>query len=150
METRLASLPDAALLTALHSESFGEAGWSLAQITSALVLATNTVLIAEEAGMARGFILCQIAADEAEILTFCVTSLARRRGVGVFLLQAVLAVAQQKQVMRIFLEVAADNHAAITLYEKAGFRVIGKRPDYYRRGGASMDAVMLCKEIDQR
>jgi len=44
----------------------------------------------------------------------------------------------------MFLEVAADNLAAQSLYAGAGFNPIGRRPAYYiRSGGQAVDAVIL-------
>jgi ribosomal-protein-alanine N-acetyltransferase len=49
-------------------------------------------------------------------------------------------------VKKIFLEVAADNAAAIALYERAGFARIAVRPKYYN--GAA-DAVVMSKNLLQ-
>ncbi|MGB9153323.1 MAG: GNAT family N-acetyltransferase, partial [Alphaproteobacteria bacterium] len=104
---------------------------------------TTQAWVVGEDGISQGFILCQIAGDEAEILTFCVSPSARRRGAGQSLLASLLATAKQQNVSRVFLEVAADNQVALALYEKAGFRPNGKRTGYYRRGEHAVDAVML-------
>jgi ribosomal-protein-alanine N-acetyltransferase len=143
METYLATGKDAALLAALHAESFGAARWSLAQIADSVALATTEAWVADEGGVLQGFILCQLAGDEAEILTFCVSPAARRKGAGRRLLDAALAAAKKKGIRRVFLEVAADNQAALTLYEKTGFRLNGKRAGYYARDGKAVDAMML-------
>ena len=143
METRLASLADVAHLAALHAESFGEAAWNLTQITESLALPTTRGWIAQKQGITQGFILCQFSDEEAEILTFCVTPQARRRGIARQLLNLALAEARQKNMKKIFLEAAADNEAAITLYEKTGFERTGQRKNYYRRGSVTIDALML-------
>ena len=143
METRLASVKDAPFLTALHAESFGEAGWNVAQITDSLALATTYAWIAQEGGVPVGFIFCQIAGDEADILTLCVTPSSRGRGIAFLLLETLLATAQRQETHRVFLEVAVDNPAALALYRKAGFRSNGIRPNYYHRGTSAVDAVML-------
>ena len=52
--------------------------------------------------------------------------------------------ARRAEVKRLFLEVAADNDAAIALYEGLGFKIAGARKAYYQRtGGANVDAVIL-------
>ncbi len=143
METRLASASDAPLLTALHADCFGDASWSLAQITDSLALATTYAVIASEAGASCGFIFCQIAGGEADILTLCVAPSARRKGMAHLLLETLLVEAKRRDVQRIFLEVAVDNGGALALYQKAGFHSIGIRPNYYRLGGVAVDAVLL-------
>ncbi|MDR3425769.1 MAG: ribosomal protein S18-alanine N-acetyltransferase [Alphaproteobacteria bacterium] len=143
METRLVLLADASALAALHAESFGVVCWSLAQLADSLALKTTRAWLAVEGSVPRGFILCQFAGDEAEILTFCVAPLARGRGVGKKLLDAAIAFSRQNNAHKLFLEVAADNTAALALYEKQGFRMTGRRRDYYKRGDQAVDAVML-------
>jgi len=147
METRLASVSDAPLLTALHAESFGEECWNLAQITDSLVLATTYAWIAYQGDVPQGFIFCQMVAGEADVLTLCVTPAARCQGGGRLLLETLLATAAQQNVQRVFLEVAADNQPALALYKKTGFRPNGTRPNYYHRGTMMVDAVMLEREI---
>jgi len=117
METRLATKDNASVLAALHGESFGEARWSLAQIADSLALETTQAFLALEAKKPQGFILCQIVAEEAEIMTFCVAPSARRKGVGMLLLKAAVALARRKNAHLLFLEVAANNAAALALYE---------------------------------
>jgi ribosomal-protein-alanine N-acetyltransferase len=143
METRLATKDDAPLLAALHGESFGAARWSLAQIADSLALGTTLALVAREKETAQGFILCQVAQEDAEILTFCVSPSARRKGAGMLLLKAALENMRQRKAQRVFLEVAADNAPALALYEKTGFRVVGKRAGYYKREGKMIDAVKM-------
>ena len=90
-----------------------------------------------------GYIIAQIVGDEAEILSLAVAPLARRRGVGAALLGHLIAQRDAQNIGAIWLEVATDNMAAIRLYEKIGFIVSGHRPDYYRRPGGAVDAVLM-------
>ncbi len=148
METRLATLAQAPLLVALHRESFGEASWSLRQISESLRLDTTAAILAESAGAAAGFILCQIIpATEAEILTLCVTPSFRRQGLGALLLKKGIEKARQQNAKRLFLEVAADNDAARSLYEKSGFCALNRRAGYYEHKGHPVDAVTLCLNL---
>ena len=147
METRLASGADAPLLAMLHAESFGDACWSLSQITDSLALATTYAVVVSEADASHGFIFCQIAGGEADILTICVRPSVRGKGAGRLLLETMLSDAQRQKAQRVFLEVATDNHPALALYQKAGFRSNGIRPNYYHRGALTIDAVMLEREL---
>lgn len=91
-----------------------------------------------------GFILIRALGPEAEVLTLAVSPSARRRGVGRALLEAALARAAEDGVELVFLEVAADNRAALALYDRAGFARVGARRGYYPRGdGAAADALTL-------
>ncbi len=100
----------------------------------------------EGRGEGNGFILCRIAADECEILTFAVIPAAQGRGIGQKLLDAALCQAGAQGCTATFLEVAADNAAALHIYEKAGFHEISCRKAYY---GGKTDAVVMRKNIDQ-
>ena len=55
----------------------------------------------------------------------------RRRGVGRRLLGSVLEDARRRGVDLAFLEVRPTNAEALLLYERFGFRVIGRRKGYY-------------------
>jgi len=147
METRLATKADAPILAELHKKSFGAARWNCEQIANSLALETTLALVVHEEGSAQGFILCQIACQDAEILTLCIVPAARRRGIGMFLLKAAREKAQQRAAQSLFLEVAADNVAALALYKKAGFRIAGRRAGYYRREDRAIDAVMMAFDL---
>ncbi len=48
-----------------------------------------------------------------------------------------------------FLEVAADNAAALGLYRKAGFDAVGRRAAYYNRAkGQPADALVLRRTLN--
>ena len=103
------------------------------------MLATTQGWLAMADDQMAGFILCQVAGEESEVLTFCVRPAFRRHGIGESLLRHV----QNNLPLRgvVHLEVAADNTAARGLYEKCGLAVINTRKDYYRREGKLADAV---------
>ena len=84
-----------------------------------------------------GLLLARSVGGEAEILTLAVLPKARRQGLGRALLDHALAVIGTAP---IFLEVAADNEAALALYRSAGLEPCGRRPHYY---GAGRDALVL-------
>lgn len=84
---------------------------------------------------------------EAEIRTLGVDPRRRRRGIGARLLDALLAIADDRGGA-VFLEVRTDNLAAVSLYASRGFQVIGLRPNYYRRSHA--DAHTMCRPAPAR
>jgi ribosomal-protein-alanine N-acetyltransferase len=62
--------------------------------------------------------------------------------------EGLVRAARRAEVKRLFLEVAADNDAAITLYEGLGFKIAGARKAYYqRKGSANVDAVILALDL---
>lgn len=93
------------------------------------------------------FIICSVAADQAEILTLATHPDARRTGLGRTLLAETVTALRDKQVTELFLEVAEDNLAARALYKGAGFSAIGRRPGYYRRPEGRMAAITFSKKL---
>lgn len=95
-----------------------------------------------------GFVLAQMAADEAEVLTIGVHKDRQRHGVAGRLVEALVRAARKSEVKRLFLEVARSNAAAIALYQKLGFKETGVRKDYYQRpGAAAEDALVLALSL---
>ena len=109
---------------------YGE-GWSAAQLAGTLALAGSWARLALAAGTPVGFSLCRQAAGEAELLLVGVDPAFRQCGIGAMLVAAAQRDAYAYGALALFLEVRDGNHAARLLYEKAGFRVVGRRRDYY-------------------
>lgn len=59
---------------------------------------------------------------------------ARGRGIGTSLLQAAAVAARRRRCRVLRLEVHVHNTAAISLYERLGYRRIGTYPHYYQDG----------------
>ena len=93
---------------------------------------------------AQGFALGRVIGAEAELISLAVAPEARRAGLGRALLGAFATAAHARGATRAFLEVAADNKAALALYAAAGWRESGRRKGYYRRpDGARVDALLF-------
>ena len=131
----------------VHGESFaplGERAWTRQDLAELLASPGVTGLLLQAAGCDAGIALCRVAADESELLTIAVRPTERRRGLGRRLLTAVIDHVREAGARTLFLEVGADNPPARALYEAMGFRVIGTRAAYYRRGdGPPADALIM-------
>ena len=137
---RAATPDDAALLARLHAECFDDA-WDEAAFDAFLRDPHTFALIG---GVEDAFILVRVAADESEILSLGTRPDARRSGFARALVRAAAVEAHRQAARRMFLEVAADNEPALTLYQVEGFRPVGHRPGYYvDADGAIVDAVIL-------
>lgn len=86
-----------------------------------------------------------LVADELHILNVAVHPDARRRGYAACLLRHILAVASDRHVRSLSLEVRVSNLAACALYRKFGFREVGLRPRYYADNGE--DARLMDLEL---
>lgn len=69
--------------------------------------------------------------DEGQITNVATHPDARRRGLATRVLAAMLDEARARGLREITLEVRESNAAAIALYERFGFAVVGKRPRFY-------------------
>lgn len=130
-------------LARLHARSFPDAPWSEEEISRLMALPSVRGLVVRVRRAVRGFILVQRAADEAEILTLAVDPADRRAGLGRDLVRAAMGLARADGVVRMSLEVAADNAPARGLYESVGFQVRGRRKGYYQRPSGPQDALIL-------
>lgn len=131
----------------LHARVFTPA-WDEPAIKALLEHPAATSLVAvaglEKEKATVGFILGQLAADEAEIISIGVAPDWQRKGLGAKLVQGLARACARGDAKRLFLEVAEDNPAAIGLYRKAGFAEVGRRKAYYERpGAAAVDALIL-------
>jgi ribosomal-protein-alanine N-acetyltransferase len=97
--------------------------------------------VAELGGSFAGILIGRVAADEFEVLNLAVAKARRRRGVATQLVEVALEDARIAGARQAYLEVRASNKGGIALYERLGFRVCGRRPNYYR--DPIEDAILL-------
>jgi len=143
-----AGSPHAALLAALHAPAFPPEPWDETALARLLALPGVFARLALAGDEPVGFVLARVAVDEAEILTLAVLPGRRRRGAGRALVTAVAAAARAAGGTRLYLEVAADNAAALALYRGQGFAEVGRRRGYYVRAGAApVDALVLARPL---
>lgn len=101
---------------------------------------TAEAYVAEEDGCIVGLAAWQeLPGGEAELLNLAVRPQARRRGLG----RALLALLGGRKV---WLEVRASNESAIRFYESQGFRICGRRRNYYRE--PEEDAVLMVRTTE--
>lgn len=74
--------------------------------------------------------------EEAHITLVAVHPDYRHQGLGQLLIYALLREAVGRGLERATLELGADNLAALSLYQKFGFAVAGRRRNYYQETGA--------------
>jgi [ribosomal protein S18]-alanine N-acetyltransferase len=138
-------IDDAAELARLHAELF-DPSWDVASFEQTLAHPGSVSLVAR-AGQPMttvGFIVGQVAADEAEILSIGIVKAWQRRGTGRTLVQAFGRAARNAEARGMHLEVGVGNVAAVSLYRSLGFKESARRKGYYQRQGAlPEDAVTM-------
>jgi ribosomal-protein-alanine N-acetyltransferase len=144
-----ASPEHAAELARLHGGLF-EKPWDADSFLRLLGHPGSTAFLARVGAppQTAGFILGQLAADEAEILTLGVHKDSQRHGIARRLVEAVARAAKKAEVRRLFLEVGHSNAAALGLYKGLGFQQVGQRKGYYEHAGApAEDALVLALSL---
>lgn len=131
-------------LANLHSKAFSSSrAWSENEF--AALLKQKGVFYC---GDTRCMVLIRTIVDEAEILTLATDPTYRRQGRAYDVLHQAEAECAKAGAQHLFLEVAEDNHAALGLYSKAGYKQVGRRPGYYLpKDGAPIAAFVLRKAI---
>ena len=90
-----------------------------------------------------GYSIASSAAAEAHLLNLCVHPDWQHRGYGSLLLEYMINHVARLDSEAMFLEVRASNPRAASLYENRGFKVIGRRPSYYKAGEGREDAIVM-------
>ena len=85
----------------------------------------------KENELVAGYVVARLAAGELHINNLAVRENHRQQGIGRALLTRVLAEANFVGAFVAFLEVRAGNTGARAFYESCGFRVVGRRRNYY-------------------
>jgi ribosomal-protein-alanine acetyltransferase len=120
------------------------------QLRYLLINAHSTVLVETHNTIIRGFVivLYRKRTRVAGIETIDVDPAYRKQGVGLRLLNAAEECLRKKGIHKIRLEVSITNHAAIMLYEDAGFKKIALLKNYYLYDhDDSRDAIRMIKEL---
>lgn len=94
-----------------------------------------------------GYLIARKTLDEYEVLTLATDINKRRRGIGTLLLKKLINLASKDKVYRIILEVSENNIAAVSMYEKLGFKKISKRKNYYNNSQGFSDAHIMEKSF---
>ncbi len=91
-----------------------------------------------------GYMCYWLVFDELRLMNLAVEPSIRRRGIASDLIRYMLSVGRESGAVRAVLEVRASNVAALSLYERVGFRQVALRRRYYT--DPVEDAVLLGME----
>ena len=136
------------IMNGAFSPKFGEA-WTRSQCAGILPMAGVSLMLAHDNGSDQpvGFSLSRAVADESELLLLAVAPDHQHRGIGRLLLEQFVEQARTAGARRVHLEVR-DGNPVVQMYRRAGFRLVGRRPDYYRGSdGRQYDAITLAYSL---
>ena len=124
-------------LERLHALCFPHKPWSAADFAD--LKKSGCDIVASQ----NGFIVYRATLDEAELITIGVHPDARRSGIAATMIELMVRDLVARSVKKVFLEVAENNHPARALYERHGFTVAGRRPNYYD----GIDAILMARDL---
>lgn len=102
----------------------------------AYILLLNRVL--------AGYFVVMNVVDELHLLNITVRPALQGRGFGRMLLDRVSALAREKNMVSILLEVRPSNVRALEIYQRYGYATIGRRKAYYPAGDQGReDAIVM-------
>jgi ribosomal-protein-alanine N-acetyltransferase len=119
--------------------------WSENSISGELNSRLSYWLVAVEDDVLLGYIGSQSVLGESDMMNVAVHPDHRRRGIAQALILQLMQDLKARDNVNLSLEVRASNVPAITLYEKLGFEVAGRRPNYYRH--PKEDALIMKKAL---
>lgn len=114
------------------------AGWSPEALAAELKRADSIFLVVPE----RGYALARVAGDDCLLLDLAAAF--DGGGCGRALLAALKEAAKARGCRKISFEASAANARGQAFYQKAGAKVVGRRPKFYYDGS---DAVLLDLDI---
>ncbi len=120
--------------------------WSEKSIASELSNPLSSWFVAADDEDVLGYVGSQSVLDGADMMNIAVSPHARRQGVAVALINALIGELKTRGVKFLMLEVRQSNVPAISLYEKLGLSQVGVRRNYYRN--PKENALILRKEFD--
>lgn len=103
-------------------------------------------VVVREGGVLIAYSVVWFIVDEIHIGNIAVSPRCQGKGVGRWLLERILAEGRRRGMVFATLEVRPSNRAALTLYERFGFRKIAVRRRYYRNNDE--DAWVLAIALD--
>jgi [ribosomal protein S18]-alanine N-acetyltransferase len=122
--------------------------WSEITFRGLLSRTDAEMSVAEVGGAVAGYVICWMVADQAELGNVAVASPYRGRGLGARLVESALEVTAARGAREIFLEVRPSNRTARDLYERYGFREVGRRRGYY--SVPAEDAIVMRRPLTGR
>ena len=142
---RSAALNDVSAILSIEQQAPGAAHWRADQYNK--LFDSGIILVAEETGKLCGFVCAQAVAGEWEIENVVVAAEFLRRGIAQELVRTLIQLAQHEAASAVLLEVRESNLPARRLYEKHGFREVGRRRMYYR--DPAEDAILYALRFDR-
>jgi ribosomal-protein-alanine N-acetyltransferase len=106
--------------------------WPRSAFEDILGNSDHGALVAVQENKIVGYGCYLIIVNEAHLTNLAVIPEARRKGLAKLMLNQILEITESARCEYIILEVRPRNESAIAFYENAGFKLLYRRPRYYR------------------
>lgn len=115
--------------------------WSINSFLAELNAPYSNSYILEKGSKIIGYAVAWFLEGEFHLANFAIDEKFRKQGYGLDFVKQLLDLARRKNCQYAFLEVRESNIPAIKLYEKLGFKIVGKRKNYYQ--AENEDALLM-------
>ena len=105
--------------------------WSMGNFVDSLNSNYEAWVLRDQNGDLLGYFLLMGIVDEAHLLNVAVAASMQGQGLGRVLLNQAVACARGLGMESVLLEVRPSNQRALRIYERYGFKQIGRRKGYY-------------------
>lgn len=105
--------------------------WTKEGFLTYLMKKDTMFFVVEEKERILGYCSMMTVLDEGDILNVAVRSDRQKEGIGLFLVDSMLRMAEMEGIRLVHLEVRQGNGTARRLYQRLGFKEDGLRRDYY-------------------
>ncbi len=117
--------------------------WTKEGFLTYLMKEDTMFFVVEEKGRILGFCSMMTVLDEGDILNVAVRRDRQKEGIGFFLVDSMIRMAQMQGIRVVHLEVRESNESARRLYRRLGFQEDGLRKNYYTEPAEA--AVLMTK-----
>lgn len=119
--------------------------WTKGGFLTYLMKKDTMFFVVEEKERILGYCSMMTVLDEGDILNVAVRSDRQKEGIGQFLVDSMLRMAEMQGIKLVHLEVRQGNGTARRLYQRLGFKEDGLRRDYYEN--PVENAVLMTKTM---
>lgn len=120
--------------------------WSEKSLAEELNNPNAHFLVATENDTVTGYVGIIDICGECNITNIAVFEKYRNKGIASALLKKVIADAVNRNSVFITLEVRESNTSAVNLYNKFGFKEVGRRKGFYSK--PTEDAILMTKDLE--
>ena len=117
--------------------------WTRRELNDHINKKTSFSRISKHGKKIVGFSISLYSENFMDVFLIFVAPKFRRRGIAQNFLKDIKKFCKLHLINKIILEVNEDNQAANILYQKFGFKIVGKRKDYYFMNKKKSDAIVM-------